>query len=95
MAGTFTELASRTIVSNRTVTYHETRPTRRIVVEEMVYIDVLVEIPLACDNLHAYYASHGSDNDYQTGLHGDITPNPDIAGIGVCRASSILSKPKV
>lgn len=39
---------------------------------------------MTCDNLHAYYASHESDNDFQISLRGDITPNPDIAGIGVC-----------
>jgi len=79
LAETFTQTVTgnaTTITSTRTS--YSIYPTKPAVVVEIVGFSVVVEMPLTCENFHQHSARYTSFKlDY-------ISPNPDIAGIGVC-----------
>lgn len=79
-AQTFTAIVTRdatTITNTRTsVSSH---PTKHAVAVESVKYNVVVEMPLTCENLYQHTGALFTRVEFD-----HLSPNPDIAGIGVC-----------
>lgn len=82
-AETFQETSTRATTSTSTYYYPSETPYQYI--EETVEISVLIEIPMTCENvLDLLSRTRNTTWDYRNRVEGDISSNPDIAGIGVC-----------
>jgi len=93
MADMFTEIANHTTTVTNTFSftrYDHPIPSSPLIptnvtVGDDVKIIVVVEVPLTCKNLHDYYHGRWTENILSgKNMIGDLKPNPDIAGIGVC-----------
>lgn len=86
LADNVTETSTQVVTSTRTSSWTRSYPTKHINVQEVVKVFISVQMPLTCENIHSlldHPPGSGSDN-FVVSVGGPVSPNPDIAGIGVC-----------
>lgn len=91
LADHVTETTTQTTTSTSTLSWTRSYPTEVVDVQVALEVNILVQVPLTCKNIHDFYAPifglvghsiRASEFSYVR-VEGTVSPNPDIAGIGV------------
>lgn len=78
-ADALTQIVLRTTTGTSTLSQRFSAPTDHVIVEEEVNVNILIEIPMTCEDIMNVYASQKHLSTRWPG----VVPNSDIAGVGV------------